>query len=275
MDKNKIAILKDQSIKIEQSFAKIDKNIKSYNNANKNRQKLIKKENQNELGYIKEYLIEMNNQIQNLQIEENIENWNKIYDKYKSKKDDFKEKIKNLDSKEINIEEKKDDDFMDVNAKVDYNKLNVEQVEKRGDKFVEENGKAIGNMIKLGNENVDNMKDANQELNNQIEKLEGINQNLKEIDFSVGRARQKITNMFKIYASDKLIICLIVVILIIIVTIILVSAFGGDNKNNFNLPHDVFGSNDNKTITSNYGLSIVSSFNLLKIILYFLFLIEI
>ena len=109
------------------------------------------------------------------------------------------------------------------------------------------------------------MKKVNIELNNQKEKMATIDKDLKEIEFSVDRARKKITNMFKIYASDKCVICLIVVILIIIVTIILVSAFGGDNKNNFNVPHDIFNTNNNATTTnsSNY---LFRSFNIMRII---------
>ena len=78
--------------------------------------------------------------------------------------------------------------------------------------------------------------------------------------------------MFKIYASDKCVICLIVVILIIIVTIILVSAFGGDN---FNVPHDhdIFDTNKKNTnSTTNSEHCLISCFNLMRgIILYILF----
>ena len=121
---------------------------------------------------------------------------------------------------------------------------------KRGDNILEDDGKRITNMNKIVNKDVDTMKGVNIALNDQKIKLEGVDNDLKEIDFSIDRARKKITNMFKIYASDKCVICLIVVILIIIVTIILVSAFGGDNKNNFNVPHDIFVSNNNQTSSS-------------------------
>ena len=56
--------------------------------------------------------------------------------------------------------------------------------------------------------------------------------------------------MFKIYSSDKCITGLIVVILIIIVVIIIVSACGGDDEKNFNVPHDIFGTNNNSTQNS-------------------------
>ena len=75
--------------------------------------------------------------------------------------------------------------------------------------------------------------------------------------------------MFKMYSSDKCITCLIVVILIIIVTIIIVSACGGDNKNNFNVPHDIFSSN-NKTVNSAHYFS--NSINIITLILLYLLL---
>ena len=53
------------------------------------------------------------------------------------------------------------------------------------------------------------------------------------------------------------------VILVIIVTIIIVSACGGDNKNNFNVPHDIFSTNNK---TTNSGNSLFYSFNSLTII---------
>ena len=277
MDNNTLAILKDiQTDKIEKSFQRIENKINTYNKADKNRKKSIKNTIQNDLEIIKEqYLTEMKKQIDDLKNEENKENWEKIYNKLKLKIKNYKEKISNLDST-VNNEEKKDDDYLDPNAKVDLNELNVEQAMKRGDIILEEDDKAISNMNKIVGGDVDTMKKVNIELTNQKEKIGKIDQDLKEMEFSVDRARKKITNMFKIYASDKCVICLIVVILIIIVTIILVSAFGGDNKNNFNVPHDIFGSNNMNNSTTNYGFSLVSSYHLRKIfILYILFLFEI
>ena len=277
MDNNTLAIIKDQSDKIDKSFQKIENKINSYKKADKKNKKSIKNTIQNELNFIKEqYLPEMKKQIDDLKDEQNKENYEKIYNKLKLKIKNYKEKINNLDSEEINNEEKKDDDYLDPNAKVDLNQLNVEQAMKRGDNILEEDDKAISNMNKIVGGDVDTMKKVNIELNNQKEKMATIDKDLKEIEFSVDRARKKITNMFKIYASDKCVICLIVVILIIIVTIILVSAFGGDNKNNFNVPHDIFGTNNIKNSTTNNGLSIGSSFSLMKIIIiYVLFLFEI
>ena len=84
--------------------------------------------------------------------------------------------------------------------------------------------------------------------------MEGVDNDLKEIDFSIERARKKVTDMFKIYASDKCVIFLIVVILIIIVTIIF-----DTNKKNTN----------SKT---NFEQSLISCFILMRvIILYILF----
>ncbi len=134
----------------------------------------------------------------------------------------------------------------------------------RGDAIVKEDDKIISGMVKTVHGDVQTMKEANANLNVQIEKLDNVDSDLKEMEYSVDRARKKITSMFKLYASDKCITCLIVVILIIIVTIIIVSACGGDNKNNFNVPHDIFNTNNN--ITTNSSNYLVHS-NILWIII--------
>ena len=142
--------------------------------------------------------------------------------------------------------------------------MNSQQVIDRGDKIVEANDKAIDNIQAHVNKDNEIMAGVNSNLQGQIEKFDKVDSDLKEMDFSVDRAKKKLTSMFKIYASDKCITCMIVAILIIIVVIIIVSACGGDNKNNFNVPHDIFGTNKNST--SNRGNSLIKSFNLISII---------
>jgi len=93
---------------------------------------------------------------------------------------------------------------------------------------------------------------------------------LKEINYSLERAKNKITDMFKIYSKDKCIICLIVLILIIIVTIIIITACGGDNKNSFNVPHDIFLSNNITTNSAQYFFGSFNFMNLISLILLYL-----
>jgi len=272
MDNSAIATLEDIQKAIEESLEEIENKINSYRNEDKKGKNLIKKEVQKELENIKKKGQNMLNEINDLRDEENKEKWEKIFSNLKKRIKEYKEKINNIDTLQISNEEKKDE-YLDPDAKVSVNELNVEQAMKRGDNILEDDGKRITNMNKIVNKDVDTMKGVNIALNDQKIKLEGVDNDLKEIDFSIDRARKKITDMFKIYASDKCVICLIVVILIIIVTIILVSAFGGDNKNNFNVPHDIFDTNKKNTnSTTNSEQSLISSFNLMRvIILYILF----
>ena len=159
----------------------------------------------------------------------------------------------------------KTNDYMDPDAKVDLNELNVEQAMKRGDVLQDANDDAINNMGKIIHKDVDIMKDVNKELERQKDQFDVADAELKEIDFSINRARKKITSLFKLYASDKCITCLIVVIMVIIVIIIIVSACGGDNKNNFNVPHDIFGTN-NKTSSNSDSHYLIKNFNLMRIV---------
>ena len=142
------------------------------------------------------------------------------------------------------------ENHLDVDAKVDLNQLNAQQVIDRGDKILDVDDQAIDNMAKIVNKDVDQMKNVNVELNAQQEKLENVDADLKEMDYSLKRAGKQITSMFKMYSHDKCITGLIIVILVIIVVIIIVAACGGDNEKNFNVPHDIFGSNNNNTSTN-------------------------
>jgi len=268
--------LKDLQNSIEKSFEEIDKKIKAYNKGDKKQKNLTKKYILKELELIKKN----NNQIkldsESISRESIKEEWVKIHNKYKSKIKEYKEKINDLESAQANIGEgqEQEDDYKDPDAKVNLDELNVEQAMKRGDEILNADENALNNMGKVVHEDVDIMKDANKELERQKEQLDVADTDLKEMEFSIERARKKITNIFKLYASDKCITCLIVVILIIIITIIIVSACGGDNKNNFNVPHDIFGSNENgknntntnSNSTTNDSIYLIKSFNLMNVI---------
>ena len=112
-------------------------------------------------------------------------------------------------------------------------------------------------MAKIVNNDVDQMKNVNVELNAQQEKLENVDSDLKEMDYSLKRAGKQITNMFKLYAKDKCILGLIIIIVIIIVVIIIVSICGGDNEKNFNVPHDIFGTNNNNTSSNSNSAELI------------------
>ena len=249
MDKNTIAVLKDYQTSIEDSFKKIDKKLATYPKAEKSQKKSTMSSLKQELANIKANMGMMKAELPNLQDQGNSNIWEENISKLKSKVKTYSEKIKNLDA--VNdAPENNNVDYMDPDEKVNYDELNVQQVMDRGDKILDEDDKAIKNMAHVVNQDVDQMKNVNIELNRQQEKLENVDSDLKEMDYSLKRAGKQITSIFKMYSTDKCITCMIVVILIIIVTIIIVSACGGDNKNNFNVPHDIFNTNNNITKNS-------------------------
>ena len=125
-------------------------------------------------------------------------------------------------------------------------------------------------MGRIVNMDKDTMIGVNTALEGQVEILDNVDEDLTEIDFSLNRARKKITGMFKMYSKDKCIIWLIVAILIIIVTIIITSACGGDSKNNFNVPHDIFFSNNKTTNSSHYFFGSFNFMNIISLILLYL-----
>lgn len=100
----------------------------------------------------------------------------------------------------------------------------------------------IGETKQIGN-------NALSELESQNQKLKQVNSDLKEIDYSLNRAGKQLATMFKMYATDKIILCMIVLILLIIIAIIIVAAVGGDKDNKFNVPHDIFSNKPNNTTT--------------------------
>lgn len=260
MDKNLLSVLEDYKDSIDKSFKKIDKTIKSANKSDKDQKRAALSSIKQELSNVKSNFGLMKAEAKNLNTQENINIWGEITANVKQKMKEYEKKIKDF---EKNITESKDpdqgEDHLDVNAKVDLNKLNAEQVMQRGDKILDVDDQAINNMAKIVNNDVDQMKNVNVELNAQQEKLENVDNDLKEMEYSLKRAGKQITNMFKLYSKDKCILGLIIVILVIIVVIIIVSACGGDKEKNFNVPHDIFGSN-NKNSTSN-SAGIISANN--------------
>lgn len=267
MDKNTVAVLQDYQTSIEESFKKIDKKINIYNKSEKSQKRAAMSSLKQELANVKANMGMMKAELQNLKDQGNKNIWGETVSQLKSKVKIYTEKINNL---EVIKTEQEDNnvDYMDPDAKVDYNELNVQQVMDRGDIILNEDDKAIKNMANVVNQDVDHMKNVNIELNRQQEKLENVDSDLKDMDYSLKRAGKQITSMFKMYSSDKCITCMIVVILIIIVTIIIVSACGGDNKNNFNVPHDIFNTNNNQT--SNFGCMI--KFNKLRMLICLIFI---
>ena len=246
MDKNILSILEDDKELLDKLFKKLDKKIKS---ADKSQVDSLK----DELTNINLKIDIMEQNARELKSEENINKYDEIISKIKSKVKEYDKKIDKIKNSKQSSSGIPVDEHLNPDAKVDLNKLNVQQVMNRGDAIVKADDKAIDNMAKMVNNNEQQMKNVNIELNAQQEKLDIVDNDLKEMNFSLDRAKKQITNMFKLYAKDKCIVGMIFVIVIIIVIIIIVSACGGDNKKNFNVPHDIF-EKSNNTASNSAGL---------------------
>ena len=256
MDKNSLSVLEDYKSKIEESFKTIDKAIKSINKADKNKKITVLDSIKKELPNTNKNFDLMEIEVNNLISEENKNIWKDIVKKIKHQLKTYNKKIKELeeDSSFI-LDSKQVEDHLDVNAKVDLNQLNAQQVMDRGNMILKEDDKIIGDVTKTLGDDVRRMKETNKALYEQEEQLDNVNNDLKEMNYSLERARSQITSMFKMYSRDKCITGLIIVILIIIVVIVIVAACGGDNEKNFNVPHDIF----NKNTTSSSAGELIYS----------------
>lgn len=239
MDKNSIATLLDYQASIERSFKKIEKDLGRYESSETSLQHQLMSNMDKEIFNIKNNLGLIRMEIANLKEDENQIKWDDIMKRLQSQNEKLKEKVNEMKKK------KKDSDLIDSNdidVKVDLHKMSAQEVMKRGDKILDADDKAIKNMIKVTSDDVNTMKQVNIELNAQGEKLENADKDLKDIDYSLKRASQQIKTMFKMYATDKLIMCLIIVIVIVIITIIIVGIVKGDKDKNktYNTAKDIF-----------------------------------
>ena len=199
MDNNFISALKDTESSFTKKISLIEKYINEFSLSNStNQQKLLSKIKL-EFDSMKTDLKLMKTDIMNLVQEENRSSWQEKYCSFKSQKEQIENKISKLkigtnDSSNFKDEE----DYMNLNKKVDLNKLSCEQVMKRGDKMLEEDDKSLQNMIKTLNKGRDMMKETNKQLYKQMEDMDRINQELNEMDGSLNRTKKTISYMNKI-----------------------------------------------------------------------------
>jgi len=199
MDNNFISALKDTESSFTKKISLIEKYINEFSLSNStNQQKLLSKIKL-EFDSMKTDLKLMKTDIMNLVQEENRSSWQEKYCSFKSQKEQIENKISKLkigtnDSSNFKDEE----DYMNLNKKVDLNKLSCEQVMKRGDKILEEDDKSLQNIIKTLNKGRDMMKETNKQLYKQMEDMDRINQELNEMDGSLNRTKKTISYMNKI-----------------------------------------------------------------------------
>jgi chromosome segregation ATPase len=197
MDKNYISALEDTSDSISKKITLIKKYFKEITPSNNSSKQKILSKIKLEFDGIKTDLRLMKTDLMNLQQSENQTIWKEKYSNFKSQKEKLEIEINKLKSEgknEINDEE----DYMDINKKVDLAKLSSEKVMKRGDKILEEDEKSLQNMIKTLSKGRSMMQDTNKELYRQMDAMDRIDGELNEMDGSLNRAKKTINYMNKI-----------------------------------------------------------------------------
>ena len=198
MDKNYISALEDTESSLNKKIISIEKYIKEFSSSNSSNQQKILSKIKSEFDSMKTDLKLMKTDIMSLTQNENKTLWQKKYSSFKSQKEQMENKINNLkfgsNSNNINIEE----DYMNINKKVDLSKLSSEQIMKRGDKILDEDEKSLQNMIKTLNKGKDMIQETKKELYRQMEAMDRMEGDLNETDGSLNRTKKTINYMNKI-----------------------------------------------------------------------------
>ena len=198
MEKNYISALEDTYSSLSKKVTLIQKYLQEFSLSNNSSKKKILSQIKIEFDSMKADLRLMKMDIMNLQQSENQTIWKEKLSYLKKQKEKLEieiNKIKNnVNVNNINEEE----DYMDINKKVDLGKLSSEKVMKRGDKILEEDEKSLQNMINTLSKGRTMMQDTNKEIYKQMEAMDRIDGDLNEMDGSLNRAKKTITYMNKI-----------------------------------------------------------------------------
>ena len=197
MENNYISALKDTKDSIEKKIYFIEKSIKEFSSQKSSSKQKILSKIQSDLISMKTDLNLMKSDMMSLTQSENQKIWKEKYSNLKAQKEKLENKIKQIQKGEMNNEEN-EDDYMDIDKKVDLNKLSSEQVIKRGDKILQEDEKSLQNMIKTLSKGRNMMQDTNKELYKQMEAMDKMDGEINEMDGALNRAKKNISYMNKI-----------------------------------------------------------------------------
>lgn len=240
-DNNSIATLKDEQEKIINEFETVDKEFEKFEKYSYSEKNASLRKMKTALDRIKNHIDLMKIEFSDLQETKNQLAWETTINQNKKK---YQEYLKKSEEKKENMINKnlltENNDPEDIDREYNKDNMNIEQAFKRGDKILKEDRNIIDNMAKTVDGDVRVMKDVNIQLDQQAEKLEGADKDLKDIDYSLKRAGKQMTQILKMYATDKIIMCLIVVLLLIIVVVIILGCVKGKNSNSNKGTTDIF-----------------------------------
>ena len=197
MDKNYISALEDTNTSLSKRIANIEKKILDFNLSTASSQKNILSKIKIEFESMKADLGLMKMDIMNLQESENQKVWKEKYSNFKSQKVKLEKKINELKIKEKDKKSNDEEDYMDIDKKVDLGKLSSAQAIKRGDKILDKDHESLQKMAKIMSKDINTMKETNKELYRQMEAMDKIEGDLNEIDGSLNRVKKMVNYMSK------------------------------------------------------------------------------
>jgi DNA repair exonuclease SbcCD ATPase subunit len=243
-----IATLKDSKSKIESLIEKIKANLKKFDNLEPSEQTRLTNIIYSDFKYANSELDSMKNEVKLLKTEQTEKAFKDHIQTLKAEikklQEDFTDKqnqkkdLGGLLLDDIQIKEKRNDE------------MNILELKSKGDRILKEDDDAIKRIDKKVLNQLEIADAIKQDLHKQNQKLENTQKDLKEIDYSLARAKKQLVTMFKMYATDKIIMCLIVIIVLVILAIIITAAVGGDKNNSFNVPHNIFSDNQQSTTST-------------------------
>lgn len=247
-----IAELVDNESLIQKYFTKIGNNLDKLKKVDPSDQKRIKTQISNDLKSTQAVLDTIKIEVQSLKEEQNEKKFNEMIKSLSSKHKQLNEEYKNslkTDSTQSTI--------IDMTMQKATGSESSLEVMNKGDVILDESGKAIERMEKKVNDAKDISKNIKSDLKRQIDQLDNTNKNLKEMDYSLGRATKTLGNMAKIVATDKFVMTMIVFIMILIIAIIVYSLVSGD-EGITNSITDIFGASSNQESSSKAATDVTS-----------------
>lgn len=238
-----VAELVDNEELIGKYFTKIRNNLEKSKKVDPSDQKRIKTQISNDLKSTQAVIETIKLEIQSLKSEENEKKFkDKLKDftaKYKSFNEEYKQSLENTNQTTV----------IDLATQKSTGQETSLEMMNKGDAVLDESGKAIERMDKKVADAKDISKNIKQDLKRQMEQLDTTNKNLKEIDFSLGRAMKTLGEMAKIVATDKFIMTIIIFIMILIIAIIIFNIVS-PSKGKYNQVFDIFGKHANATAST-------------------------
>jgi hypothetical protein len=247
MESSTLAMLKDHKKKGEDTIQRIKDNLSRLKSVDQSDKHTYHGKISNDLRSLKNTVESMNIDIRELKNDHDEKT-------YKNYVDTFKQEYKRLNEEfEIAKKEKSGLDALILDniqlGEKGSDEMNKQEMMDHGTHVLQDDRKAIGRIKKEVHQQLDYAAEIKKDLYKQNEQLDKIDSDIKEMDYSLKRAGKQLAVMFKMYATDKLILCLIVVIVLVIIGIIIASAVGGDPDNQFNVPHDIFVTKNATTTT--------------------------